>query len=167
MWDVSGITGAAPVWIELMKWLHRYRSSMSPKAPPGLVRQRVEIAAQSPAASRRLPVKPGDSRQEWFIKGTEVPVVALAKTGADPRIVYPAPGTVVALDPDIPTEDQKIYFEARPGGSDLEWDLDGQCIGSAATLTPWSPQKGRHVLKLLDGGQRELDSVSFEVRGNI
>jgi penicillin-binding protein 1C len=154
MWDVSGITGAAPVWIDLMKWLHHNRSSAPPKPPAALVRQRVEIAGL------------GRSKEEWFIKGTEPTFVVHAEPSVNSRIVYPAPGTVVALDPDIPAKAQKIFFEAEPGAGDLEWILDGMSLGQAAALTPWSPQKGNHTLRLLDGSRRELDSVDFEVRGN-
>ena len=30
MWNVSGITGAAPVWIEIMNWLRRDSTSSAP-----------------------------------------------------------------------------------------------------------------------------------------
>jgi penicillin-binding protein 1C len=83
-----------------------------------------------------------------------------------PRIVYPTVGIIIALDPDIPPDDQRIFFEASPAKNDLEWSLDGQIIGKGASLTPWAPRKGKHVLKLMENGQTELDSVDFEVRGN-
>ena len=34
MWNVSGITGAAPIWLEVMNYLHRSTPSKSPQ-PPG------------------------------------------------------------------------------------------------------------------------------------
>jgi penicillin-binding protein 1C len=153
MWDVSGITGAAPVWVEIMNWLHGSRSSRKPAPPAGLVRTGVEI------------INTGH-RQEWFLKGTEMSIVELPPDESA-KIVYPAAGTIVALDPDIPSDAQKMFFEASPKGKDFEWWLDDRSLGSAADLISWEPEKGRHVLKLLDQRRRELDSVRFEVRGNV
>lgn len=154
MWDVSGITGAAPVWIEVMNWLHRGQSSREPQSPAGVVQRTVELGAVAGA------------RQEWFIKGTDTSIVQPAVGRLVARIAYPAAGTVVALDPDIPPEGQRIFFEVSPKESGLEWILDGQRLGLAAALTPWAPRKGKHVLKLFDQTGRELDSVDFEVRGS-
>lgn len=154
MWNVSGITGAAPVWIEIMNQLHRRESSRKPAPPPGLVRRLVEIPSIS------------QSRQEWFFKGTETPLIQHAADRVVPRIAYPPAGTVVALDPDIPFESQRLFFEAEPKGRSVEWVLDGQSLGTSAALISWEPSKGKHVLKLLDPFGKELDSVNFEVRGN-
>jgi penicillin-binding protein 1C len=44
MWNVSGITGAAPVWVEIMNWLHKDSTSNAPKPPSGVVGRRVQIA---------------------------------------------------------------------------------------------------------------------------
>ena len=38
MWSVSGTTGAAPIWRDVMVWLHRDEPSRAPVSPPGLVR---------------------------------------------------------------------------------------------------------------------------------
>ena len=154
MWNVSGMTGAAPVWIEIMKQLHRDETSRKPQAPPGLVRRRVDIPDIF------------QSREEWFIGGTETELVQHAAGGTVPRIVYPPAGTVVALDPDIPPQDQRVFFEAQPEGNNLQWILDGQNLGTAVALLPWSPRKGQHVLVLVDRSGKELDTVTFEVRGN-
>ena len=37
MWNVSGITGAAPIWVEIMSRLHQNQMSKQEKAPIGLV----------------------------------------------------------------------------------------------------------------------------------
>lgn len=103
---------------------------------------------------------------EWFLKGTEPlgPVQALA--GVHPRILAPAPRTVIALEPDIPPSRQRIVFEARASGARLRWVLDGREIGPAADPLPWDPLPGRHTLSLVDKAQRCLDTVTFEVRGS-
>jgi len=148
MWNVSGISGAAPVWVEIMNRLHRERTSVPPEPPPGVV----ERAISGPGAHR-----------EWFLRGTEAAVVAgLASPGA--RIVYPTTGMVVAFDPDIPAGEQKLFFEARPLDERLHWVLDGQPLGSAGSLVLWPPARGRHELALADASGRTLDQVRFEVR---
>jgi hypothetical protein len=43
--------------------------------------------------------------------------------------------------------------------------LDGQSLGTSVAHILAS-QQGKHVLQLLDGFGRKLDSVDFEVRGN-
>jgi penicillin-binding protein 1C len=154
MWDVSGVTGAAPVWVEVMNWLHKDQSSHQPLPPAGVVQKTVKIPSIA------------QERKDWFIAGTDTMLVEPAAGRSLSRIVYPANGTIVALDPDIPANAQKMFFEASPTTGNLEWFLDGQSIGQAAALTPWAPQKGKHVLKLMEKGQGDLDSVAFEVRGN-
>lgn len=154
MWDVSGVTGAAPVWLDVMNWLHRWSVSVPPEPPAGLVSRAVELADF------------GRVRREWFLTGTESEVVNADPVRARSRISYPAAGTVIALDPDIPAVSQKVFFEAEPGGRDLLWLLDGEPAGSADSLLLWSPLKGRHRLALVDRAERILDSVEFEVRGN-
>ncbi len=155
MWNVSGITGAAPVWVEIMNWLHRDRPSGAPAPPPGVVSREVQI------------VNAGQNHREWFIRGTETTVVREAAAQTNFRIVYPAPDTIIALDPDIPLAEQRVFFEAAPEGNTLQWLLDGQPLGSAGSLLLWTPQKGRHTLALADAARHIHDSVSFEVRGNL
>ncbi len=155
MWNVSGITGAAPVWVEIMNWLHHDQPSVAPAPPMGVVQQKVGFANS------------GQSRREWFIKGTEITQVEVASAATNFRIVYPASGTIVALDPDIPEEQQKLFFECAPKDGQLRWLLDGQEIGSAESVVLWSPKKGRHKLALVDTDHQVLDSVDFEVRGNL
>lgn len=136
MWNVSGITGAAPVWIEIMNRLHQGEPSRRPQAPAGIVQEMVNIPGFS------------QSRQEWFIKGTETRLIQYAASRMVPRISYPTRGAIIALDPDIPPDDQKVFFEAEPAASSLDWLLDGEDIGDAGALKPWTPLSGKHVLIL-------------------
>ncbi len=149
MWNVSGISGAAPAWVEIMNWLHRNGTSSGPKPPTGVT------------AGRMLEER---GRREWFIRGTEN---ATLSGTANPgfRIAYPAPGMIVALDPDIPPEDQKLFFEAQPSDGSLRWVLDKSMIGDAGALFLWTPVRGKHTLALVDASERTVDSVTFEVRG--
>jgi penicillin-binding protein 1C len=154
MWDVSGVSGAAPVWRDVMDYLHRDRPSRPPAAPPGVVRQTVRFA---PA------VEP--ERGEWFVRGTEVALVEmLPPARRAPRIVYPAADSVIALDPDIPAPLQRVSLRAY-GGAGLRWELDGADAGPADRGAAWTPQPGGHELKLVGENGRAVAAARFEVRG--
>ena len=73
-------------------------------------------------------------RAEWFLAGTEPQAVAQTLALEQPRIVAPAQGTLIALDPDIPPSRQRIVFEARVLDGTTRWILDGADLG--AGLTP-------------------------------
>ena len=149
MWNVSGITGAAPVWVEIMNWLHRNTPSNAPQPPPEVVAQHA----------------PGvQGRREWFIRGTERAILP-GVASPEPKIVYPPEGMIVALDPDIPPDEQKVFFEAEPANGLLQWVLDGRVIGGAGRLLLWSPVRGKHQLALINPSNQILDTVAFEVRG--
>jgi penicillin-binding protein 1C len=154
MWDVSGVSGAAPVWQEIMNRLHRGSPSRAPAAPPGVVVRRVQFDAGLEAA-----------RDEYFVAGTEMTDVRIADAPARPRIAYPGDGTIVALDPDIPAARQRIALRAIGTGAGGSWRIDGRPAGDAEAVTLWMPAPGRYRLALLDAGGREVDSVRFEVRG--
>ncbi len=155
MRDVSGVTGAAPVWLELVNWLHRRSASLAPELPPGLLRRYVEYdAAVEPA------------RSELFLAGTQVARVA-AKSDAATRgnIAYPGNGTIIALDPDIPDAVQRVRLLASGAKPGDRWRLDGEDAGSADRTAFWAPRSGRHELRLVGGDGTEIDRVQFEVRG--
>jgi penicillin-binding protein 1C len=155
MWDVSGTSGAAPVWAEVMGFLHRREASRAPAPPPGVLRAHVRFGDGLEAA-----------RDEWFIAGTEqarfeLPVAAAVAEPA-PRITVPTDGTIIALDPDIPPRHQRVRFEAQ--GSGLAWRIDGKPFPRGANAQ-WLPWPGRHVVELLDARGRVVDQVKLEVRG--
>ena len=158
MWDVSGTTGAAPIWAAVMNFLHAQQSSQAPKAPPGLVRTRVKF--EGPAMAEA-------PREEWFIAGTEQSTVAMS--GADNanatntgQILSPTHGSIIALDPDIPPQRQRLTLQAR--GPHVRWRLDGQPLaqGNQALWLPWP---GRHTLQITNAQGKVLDEVQLEVRG--
>jgi penicillin-binding protein 1C len=162
MHDVSGVSGAAPVWREVMDWLHRgdpgtgrpRAQSRPPLPPPGVVKTPVRFeAAREPA------------REEWFIAGTERSLVRVAASSGLARIAYPVDGTVVALDPDIPPKLQRLPLKlSSAADSDWRWRMDRRDLGRASGRAFWLPQPGRHRLSLEDANGRELHAVSFEVR---
>jgi penicillin-binding protein 1C len=164
MWDVSGVTGAAPVWAALVKYLHRQTPSRAPVAPEGVVRTKIVYQND---------IEP--ARDDWFLSGTQMSRIALsanaegasARNGAA-RIATPTDGTIFALDPDIPAARQRVWFESAQGApAGSVWRLDGKVAGPSTGLTrmAWLPWPGHHTLELVDAQGGVVDSVKFEVRG--
>ncbi|QHE88985.1 penicillin-binding protein 1C [Hydrogenophaga sp. BPS33] len=162
MWDVSGTSGAAPVWATVMQHLHAHTPSRAPQPPPGLVQ--ASATFEGPESDRPLEA----ARSEWFLKGTEQTRFAMERASPAERsraplhIRSPAPGTIVALDPDIPPRHQRLTFTASGAGG--RWRLDGKPVAQGAQFQ-WLPWPGRHVMQLTDARGTVLDEVRFEVRG--
>jgi penicillin-binding protein 1C len=173
MHDVSGTSGAAPIWAAVMQQLHARTPSRAPLPPAGLTAQRVSFGAQLEAA-----------RSEWFLPGTaqarfainfiadndpstpERGQESLKNVPAGPaqatRITAPADGTILALDPDIPPTRQRVRFTADAPGA--RWLMDGQPLGAGASV-PWLPWPGRHRVTLVNAAGQPLDEIRLEVRG--
>jgi penicillin-binding protein 1C len=159
MWNVSGISGAAPVWLEVMNYLHRDSRSTPPPRPNGVIPARTAFRAGSEA-----------QRTELFIAGTEPSPIATASPKHEswliPRIAYPPGGTIIVIDPDIPEENQRVFFEAENASSnDIRWTLNGELLPPGDEGRRWAPRPGRYDLALTDNSGKTHDKVSFEVRG--
>ncbi|MBV2162708.1 MAG: penicillin-binding protein 1C [Comamonas sp.] len=161
MHDVSGSSGAAPVWAEVMDYLHRQQPSRAPVPPSGVQQQWVRFDGQGLDADR----------QEWFVTGSAQTDFARAGAtehdsgqtqGFAPRILAPASGTILALDPDIPSAQQRLWL--RSSSSAVRWRLNGRILGGGAQLA-WLPMPGQHVLEIVDRQGRKLDAVTVQVRG--
>lgn len=180
MWDVSGTSGAAPVWAALMQHLHSGlparaaatspvsapHVSAQPAPPAHLLRQHVRFGSGD-----SVPVEA--AREEWFLPGTAQAEFALNTAPAAPaaaapaRITHPSEGAILALDPDIPPARQRLRLQAEPGGAPataLRWSIGGRTIGHGPTAQ-WLPWPGRHLLQLRDARGTVLDERRIEVRG--
>jgi penicillin-binding protein 1C len=154
MRDVSGVTGAAPAWHDIIVALNAQRGSQPPSPPPGVVQTQVTFAPAVEAP-----------RREWFAAGTEVATVAtVPEQAARTHIASPGNGLVIALDPDIPPERQRVPLLARGGTEQLAFRLDGATVGPAAKQMLWSPRSGAHRLALVDASGTVVDEVLFTVR---
>ena len=153
MWNVSGVSGAAPVWLDVMNWLHRDVARTARTIPQGVTRKQVSFSSGEP------------TRMEWFIAGTEPQAAKSLAPQRHPRIAYPVVGMVLAPDPDIPVGQQQMFFEAHPSDSHYRWQLNGTDMGAAGELTIWEPVVGTHRLGLIGPDQREVEAVEFTVRG--
>ena len=154
MWNVSGIAGAAPVWMEMIDFLHRNETGFKEKPPVRVVNREIEFTrgAEPP-------------RREWFIQGTEPNSRDRRMGQLNPRIIYPPSGTVIALDPDIPPDLQKVFFISQSTEEGLRWSMNGNPMEGHGRTLSWFPMAGRFLLSLSDQEGRVVDSVHFEVRG--
>jgi len=155
MHEVSGVTGAAPAWLEIMNALHENQPSDPPLPPTDLIQRGIHF---EPA------VEP--ARAEWFIHGTETDRVNLIEPKTQtPRIESPSNGLIIALDPDIPYQNQAVILSARSASSDISFVLDGKLLSSAVNSHKWRPTPGLHKLALVGQGGKVFDRVEFSVRG--
>lgn len=154
MRDVSGITGAAPVWLDIMNYLNDRFGSEAPRRPPG-------VAARAVHFPRSLEA----DRTELFLAGTEPDTSALRLDAHRVRIASPADGSTIALDPDIPPERQRVSLTASRGARGLHWILDHRDLGAGGAPLMWTPVAGSHELWIADSSERPLDRVRFIVRG--
>ncbi|RQO82194.1 penicillin-binding protein 1C [Acidovorax sp. FJL06] len=99
MHDVSGTSGAAPIWAAVMGFLHAREPSRAPKAPAGLLKAGVRFGPGSAAdgadggggggaGARAFQGRPPleAARDEWFLQGTQQPLFAMDAVagGTDP-----------------------------------------------------------------------------------
>ncbi len=127
MWNVSGVSGAAPIWSEIMNLLHRSRPSEIPAAVSALASLRRNTSAE--------------------VAVSDIHLV---------RITSPAKGSTISLDPDIPASRQKMLFKAS-ATENSKWILNGREFGSASKSLLWQPVPGKHRLGLLsDSRIRDL-----------
>jgi len=154
MHDVSGVTGAAPVWRDLMVQLHRDVPSLAPKPPADVVATTTRFANNVEAP-----------RREWFMRDQQSAAIAtIALSAPSPRIASPANGLVIAVDPDIPPAHQKLPISTEGTTDDMRLRLNGQEIARANGVTLWTPQVGAYTLELDDQRGKVLDRVVFTVR---
>lgn len=160
MQDVSGVSGAAPIWHDVMAALHRGRPSRAPAMPAGVTMQeiRYEPSLEAP-------------RREYFLAGTQTDVIELADTResyAGPvRITEPVNGTILALDPDIPPQNQQLLVRAQgQGAMSWVWWVDGQAAARGVSArVPLRP--GFMRIELKDENGKVWDQVRVQVRGAL
>src|SRR5689334_16483249 len=130
MHDVSGTSGAAPVWREVMTALHDVEPAARPAMPDGVGE-----------AWRRFAADAEPPRREVYRRGTE-PVSAGSELDRHARIAKPADGVTIAIDPDIPSGRQRVTFEAHAADGGVQWEIDDRPLGSAASPLLWEPAPG-------------------------
>ena len=147
MRDVSGVSGAGPIWREVMEKLHEKKESLKPKVPES--------------------VSYDTAKQTYYEIGMDGILdtnESLSKRKIPPKIIVPAHDTIFAYDPDIPFPHQKILFRLNVYQTGWKWILNKKNLGNANEPFFWDVEKGVFVLELIDETGKDLDKVNFEVR---
>ncbi len=151
---VSGTSGAAPVWRDVMMALHRGTPGRAPPRPTGIEAKRVSFAGN---------VEP--PRSDWFLTGTGQSAQTFAPpTSRRPRITNPVSGSVFALDPDIPIDRQRMGIAVTGAVAGHRLVLDRTDLGDADARPQVLAGPGVHQLALLDPSGRVIDRIRFTVR---
>jgi len=151
---VSGTSGAAPVWRDVMLALHQDRPGHQPPRPAGIAGSSVHFQTGSEGI-----------RSEWFVAGTAQNVIRAEPEFAHrPRVTNPVSGAVYAWDPDIPAGHQAIGVALSGDPAGLHLVMDRHDLGPARTGVQIPLIPGAHVMMLIDASGRMLDRVRFTVR---
>ncbi|HEY1079056.1 MAG TPA: penicillin-binding protein 1C, partial [Bdellovibrio sp.] len=130
MWNVMGVTGAAPIWKKTMLWLNE-------KYPPA---QPVEILNANLEAETTPQIYP------------------------QTRITYPKDGTILALDPAIPAQNQKMpLMIVSPEPEKMRWKINGKAKIVTGSTYMWTPTVGRHTFELYQNDELK-DRVQILVK---
>lgn len=120
MWNVMGITGAAPIWKKVMERLQE--------------RFPVKMPARDLLAS-----SPGEVNPETYPQA---------------RVLYPQDGMILALDPAIPEEHQRMPLLVEvPKSSGWSWQIDKKKKIAVQGPYLWTPTLGRHTFELYQEGK--------------
>ena len=151
---VSGTSGAAPVWRDLMLALNARAPTSAPTMPAG-----IETRAVSFAGAHEPP------RREYFLNGTGQSHEANAPGSARrPRITNPVSGSVFALDPDIPLNRQRMGVAVSGPVLGHRLVLDRHDLGEANSAPQILAGPGSHLLALVGPSGRVIDRARFTVR---
>ncbi len=154
MRGVSGTSGAAPVWRDVMLALHAGTPPPAPRPPAGVT-----------AAAITLPGTREPPRREYFMAGTAQAELAAAPAAARrPRITSPVNGSVYALDPDIPPDRQRLLVRAAGAGPGYRLMQGTARLADGDAGIQLLPVPGSHLLTLVDPGGRVVDRVRYTVR---
>lgn len=151
---VSGTSGAAPVWRDIMLAINGTGAGRPNLPPRGIDTRQISFAnaIEQP-------------RREYFLAGTAQTQIAGAPESARrPRITNPVSGSVYALDPDIPMDRQRLAIGVSGAAANYRIELDARDLGAADAKPLVLAAPGKHRLRLIDLGGKVVDQVIFTVR---
>lgn len=177
MRQVSGVTGAAPLWHRIMVHLHEQQEPAALASPAGMVKRPIcAVTGQKPGPDCDAIV------QEYFAPGDLLAYgqepAARATSGQTPetppanltglQIRSPAAGSRFLLYPDQgATGSQRLELAIAPpptpvSNTPIEWRLNGQPLEAhRQTSLFWPMQPGHWTLEVRQGDQQ--DQVQFDV----
>jgi len=151
---VSGTSGGAPVWREVMLALHRDRPGVAPPRPAGIEQRLVRFAGNIE-----------QPRRDYFLAGMGQAALAEAPgTARRPRIADPVSGAVYALDPDIPIDRQRIRIDVAGAVEGHRLAMDRRDLGPAEARPLVLAGPGTHRITLIDALGKPVDQIRFTVR---
>lgn len=152
MWNVSGISGAAQIWLEIINFLHSNKSSKIPEVPPGVVSREITFA--------------GKTYMEFFLKKYDFGASDInnLKNFKTTKFIYPYNEIFIALDPDIPIENQHIFFIIEGYKNDLKVTINNEKMNLNSNILLWQPKTGQHKAMLFDKNNHLLDEIIFFVK---
>ena len=155
MHDVSGVTGAAPIWHDLITAAQKNLEADAPTPPPHVSVANIRF---SPA------VEP--PRRELFLNEVPSQIITVASAqGQVARVESPANGMIIAIDPDVPPAHQRVPIIVRGARENMILKLNDALLGPAKKSMLWTPHPGSYRLTLEDDHGRAIDRVLFTVRG--
>ncbi len=157
MWQVSGVSGAAPIWRRLMLALHPDQANQ--------VSKNMTFSQSVPLSTRLNTTAASSSGTDGM---GELPLaqakreVLIQKTIS--RIRYPVNGSIVAIDPEIPSDVQSLSIEIDAPQKGHELWIDGQYFSPSQRVVFFPLTKvGKYRLEL-KSPEKTVDSLLFEVR---
>jgi penicillin-binding protein 1C len=166
MHNVTGVSGAGPIWSDVMEAAARKYGAGRPSAmPANMVKRYIQFASNTDRIEA--------SRDEYFIRGTEpqnTVIAAREASSAGARIVSPTDGTIIAIDPDIPDTHQRITLKSGDAKQANCWEVGGQSMGCSETPIAWSPRSATTdvvTIRLLDKNGEERDRIAITIRGGV
>lgn len=189
MHGVSGVSGAGPLFRDIMLALHRSRRPRSFNGPEGIEERNicplsgdlagpgcpnrmseVFLTGRTPKVQCRFHDRWGNRvyppvYRDWASKG-EVDEGTKIGSGNACYIAFPKEGEVFRIDPGLRRESQAVTFKAVvPGTAEgIEWTMDGRRL-SGEIAPRWRLEPGEHVLsiKAVIGGREKKHRVRFLV----
>jgi penicillin-binding protein 1C len=157
MRDVSGVSGAAPIWQAMMNHLQRARPGKPPVMPDDVESHLVHF---EPA------IEP--DRQELFLTGTALEKIVIPPETTHPLIEGPGNGAVLARDPDIPAERQKVRFKIAGMSKTLAWYVDAKAADPSWLDTDgsllWPLTPGAHRISAQTADGKTVDAMFVTVK---
>ena len=142
MWNVSGMSGAAPIWRALMLELH----------------SKSVIDFQTQTSSQIIP------NSGALSSSTYRPAAKPLTQSTLSRIRYPAADMFVGLDPDIPSALQKLPIEIDYPQNGQKLFINNRYVSQAKATTLWAIQRGQHKIELKTAQGQVIDTIHFQVR---
>ncbi len=142
--DVSGAIGPTMVLRSIFAELNRFDETKPLYLSPHLVKKEICDPA--------IQLLDGDclNRTEWFIAGTEPKAEKQETAEADIRLVRPADGIQLAMDPRIPDDREafEFYLAGITKNEMVDWIVDNKSSGKIqGGRYLWPMQRGKHVVK--------------------